>query len=45
MSEYDDYIKKLTEGKLPEIKDGVIVHSRLKAEDLRLIRKGFHQEI
>ena len=41
MSEYDDYVKKLTEGKLPEIKDGVIVHSRLKAEDLRLIRKGF----
>lgn len=41
MSEYDDYIKKLTEGKLPEIKDGVKVHTTLKTDDLRLIRKGF----
>ena len=41
MSEYDDYIKKLTESKLPEIEDGVKVRSVLKTEDLRLIRKGF----
>lgn len=41
MSEYEDYIRKLTEGKLPEIKDGVIIRSRLRTEDLRLIRKGF----
>lgn len=33
--------KKLTEGKLPEIKDGVKVRSTLRTEDLRLIRKGF----
>ena len=41
MSEYDDYVRKLTEGKLPEIKDGVKVRSMLKTDDLRLIRKGF----
>jgi len=37
----EDYIKRLTESKLPEIKDGIVVHSRLRSEDLRLIRKGF----
>lgn len=41
MSEFDDYVRKLTESKLPEIKDGVKVRSMLKTEDLRLIRKGF----
>ena len=37
----EDYIKRLTEGRLPEIKDGVKVRSTLRTEDLRLIRKGF----
>ncbi len=37
----EDYIKRLTEGNLPEIEDGVKVHTTLKTEDLRLIRKGF----
>jgi hypothetical protein len=41
LREIDDYIKRLTESKLPEIKDGVKVHSVLRTEDLRLIRKGF----
>ena len=41
MSEYDDYVRKLTESKLTEVKDGVAVRPLLKTDDLRLIRKGF----
>ncbi len=41
MSEYDDYVKKLTESRLPEIEGGVKVRCVLGTEDLRLIRKGF----
>jgi len=37
----EDTYKRIMEGQLPEIVEGVEVRPLLKTEDLRLIRKGF----
>jgi len=44
MSEFDSLVERFSGKVLPDfpvIKDGVMVHSRLRAEDLRLMRRAF----